>query len=218
MSIPPCENRAMNDKLITMGGGGGWRNESGGGHGEFARPGCPVNRLQRPKPPVVKSIRGNWWDLLPKAFGVRVTAVSFPLFPFFRLPLSAFCPPPRSHPHFKCPGDIKNDVNCRGEISPLPRMCLNGRMAKQSHKVGDGQTPTAESFARDGGARFPQRAPPANRRVQAIPTRGRQPLRYASAAHSGGGLAVERVRASQPLLHARGALRRTRPTHPPDSR
>ena len=51
-------------------------------------------------------------------------------------------------------------------------MCLNGCMAKQSHTVGDGQTPIAEHFASDGGARSPQRAPPANRRGRVVPSAG----------------------------------------------
>jgi len=47
---------------------------------------------------------------------------------------------------------------------------------------------------------------------QAFSCRRLQPLRGASASHSGGGQAVERMRANQTRRYARGALRRTRPT------
>jgi hypothetical protein len=36
VSNPPCENQAMNDNFITVGGGDWRRNEPGGGRGEFA--------------------------------------------------------------------------------------------------------------------------------------------------------------------------------------
>jgi hypothetical protein len=86
-------------------------------------------------------------------------------------------------------------------------------MSEQRHTVSGWQTPTAERSVFGGGARRPRRAAPANRHGQAIPKRCLQPLRFASAVHSGGGRAFENIRASQPLRHARGALRRTRPTH-----
>jgi len=61
------------------------------------------------------------------------------------------------------------------------------------------------------------RAAPANQLDQAFPRRRRQPFRSASAAHSIRSLPFDRVRARQPLRHARGALGEARPTDPPDS-
>ena len=39
MSNPPCENRAMNDNVITVAGGGGRRKEPRSGRSEFDRTG-----------------------------------------------------------------------------------------------------------------------------------------------------------------------------------
>ena len=87
-------------------------------------------------------------------------------------------------------------------------------MRDQRHTIGDLPSPIAErsTVAGAGGARSPQRAAPANRRDQTFPGRRPLPFRNPLAAHSGGGFLLERIHARQPLRHARGALRRTRPT------
>jgi hypothetical protein len=86
-----------------------------------------------------------------------------------------------------------------GKYHLSPRMCLNGRMAKPSHKVGGWQTPTAERFASNGGVRRPWRAVPANRTVQAYAGLHPQPSCDTSASHSIRGLTLDRIRARQSL-------------------
>ena len=52
------------------------------------------------------------------------------------LPIAAI---PASHSHFKCRRDIKNDGNCRGDINPLPEMCLNGERMSDNTKLSGGE-------------------------------------------------------------------------------
>ena len=95
--------------------------------------------------------------------------------------------------------------------------------------MADGQSPDAPPLVvgrlallvaptrRAEAMRRRTRAAPASQRDQALPSRHRQPTRNSLASHPIRDLLLDRMRARQRLRHARGALRRTRPTHPPDS-